>query len=95
MANEDPVYLEWLRQQPCCACGGWGPCVPHHRTGGGVGRKNHDHSAMPLHAHCHRQFHDANGHFKGWDRLRRSEWQDTMIAEHRVRYRSGDMAIPF
>lgn len=80
MANELPKHLEWLRRQPCCECGAQPPSHPHHRPGGGKGRKTHDREAIPLCARCHREFHDLNGRFKGWTRPELRGWHDTHLA---------------
>lgn len=40
-----------------------------------MGLKSHDHLAMPLCPRCHRDFHDARGAFRDWDKTRRREWQ--------------------
>jgi hypothetical protein len=34
MARELPEYANWIRRQPCAACGGPGPCEVHHSTVG-------------------------------------------------------------
>jgi len=34
MAGELPHYAQWIRRQRCAACGGPGPCEPHHAESG-------------------------------------------------------------
>lgn len=34
MAGEDPHRANWIRRQPCRACGGPGPCQLHHAESG-------------------------------------------------------------
>lgn len=51
----------------------------HHRTGAGLALKASDHEAFPLCRKHHREFHDANGLFKGWTRAQRKEWQQHMV----------------
>lgn len=89
MAGEDEKYLVWLRQQGCCITPRGEPCnmVPvqaHHRTGHGMGQKNHDHEAMPLCWLHHHRLHDLSGPFAGWtgDQLQAWQWE-------RIRYYRG------
>ena len=88
----DLEYLEWLRRQPCCS-----PYCehnprdrshPHHHRhmGAGAGKKAPDRFAMPLHWRCHRDFHDLQGAFRGWDRERLTAWQDEQVRIHRERW---------
>lgn len=80
MANELPKHLEWLRRQPCCECAHAPPSEPHHRPGGGKGRKTHDREAIPLCSQCHREFHDLNGRFRGMLRDDLREWHAGRLA---------------
>lgn len=34
MAGEDPQYVQWIREQPCCACESPFGVQAHHHTGG-------------------------------------------------------------
>ena len=95
MAREDPAYLEWLREQPCCACGKWGWSTPHHKTGAGMGKRAHDHEAMPLCVGCHKDLHEFSGRFALMGQLSRADWQDTQIREHRAMYQDGPAVVPF
>lgn len=82
MAGEDDAYLKWIRQQYCCVprCR-LEPIQAHHRTGHGMGQKNHDHEAIPLCWHHHRQLHALAGHFAGWtgDQLQAWQWEQIRI----------------
>ena len=42
----DERYLEFVRRQPCCACGGYGTIQAHHVQTKGAGRC--DYLAVPL-----------------------------------------------
>lgn len=99
MAGEDPHYMEWLRSQPCAACGHGGFVVVHHRNGAGMGLRAHDHKGIPLHNEpCHiSHLHRLRGPFDGWNLQQMRDWQDTQIREHRARYASGglDLALPY
>ena len=55
--------VEWMRAQPCVACG-QGPCETAHTKSGGVGRKADYHDTVPLCVSCHRL-----QHAKGWGSL--------------------------
>lgn len=48
-----------------------------------MGRKASDYDTMPLCYGCHDAFHHGHGHFAGWDRQRRREWQLERVAETR------------
>lgn len=75
MANEDRAYLAWIRSLPCLVCGR-GPSNAHHSNfGKGMGQRSHDHTAVPLCHKDHMDFHSVSGHFKGWQKARRKEWQ--------------------
>lgn len=97
MAGEDPAYTEWLRTQPCAACGKPGPCVPHHRTGAGMGLRAHDHEAVPLHNEpCHlSHLHKWRGPFRSFTREQMRAWHDVQIREHRARYADDPVALPY
>lgn len=75
----DAPWLGWIRSLPCCSCGARPPNHPHHATGGGMGRKSHDRETMPLCFRCHRDFHDGNGKFDGWNKAQRRLFQDLAI----------------
>lgn len=59
MAGEDRKYADWIRRQPCAKCGCSGPSECHHKTGGGMGLRAHDHDSMPLCSDCHRALHNG------------------------------------
>jgi len=87
MADEDPAYLRWLRLQSCRVCGRQGPNTAHHHTARRpLGRRAHDHDAMTLCFVCHRDFHDARGHFRAMDRDERRQWQDDCVTAQRAIY---------
>ncbi len=55
-------YLEWVKEQDCCECGGRGGDA-HHLKGlgylSGAGLKAPDTYAMSLCRGCHTDFHDG------------------------------------
>lgn len=77
----DRVYLHWVASLPCCSCGARPPSHAHHSTGGGMGMKAHDRETMPLCHKCHRDFHDGNGKFDGWNRAQRRLFQDLAVEQ--------------
>lgn len=68
MANEDRVYLDFLRKLPCSlaehgTCEG--PVHAHHPQGGkGFGQRNHDHRAISLCTKHHCERHSLSGYFR-------------------------------
>ncbi len=82
MAGEDPKHIRHLAELPCAWCGSeTGGAPPHHSTASqpGMGRKAHDHEAMPMCVKCHRDFHSASGDFRSWTKRERREWQGRMV----------------
>lgn len=69
---------------------------PPRTTGArrGKSQKASDYFAFALCAKHHRQFHDAAGQFKGWDRARRRAWQDDQVISHRARYLAEQSGEP-
>ena len=64
---ENTKYTQWVKRQPCCACGN-GSDDPHHITGngfGGMATKAHDLFVIPLCRRCHDSLH-ANT--QDWER---------------------------
>ena len=56
---ENSKYTQWIKRQPCCACGN-GSDDPHHITGngfGGMATKAHDLFVIPLCRRCHDSLH--------------------------------------
>ena len=56
---ENTKYTQWIKRQPCCACGN-GSDDPHHITGngfGGMATKAHDLFVIPLCRRCHDSLH--------------------------------------
>lgn len=56
---ENTQYTQWVKRQPCCACGN-GSDDPHHITGngfGGMATKAHDLFVIPLCRGCHDSLH--------------------------------------
>ena|ERR1017187_6096530 len=52
----DKVYLAWIREKPCIACGLEGRSeAAHTGTDGGMSQKASDYSCVPLCADCHTQ----------------------------------------
>lgn len=90
MANEDARYAEWLRRQPCRACGATEGIELHHQTGAGMGLRAHDHAAIPLCAGCHRDFHCLTGRFATWCKTDRQVWQVTQIEALRGTYQPAE-----
>lgn len=89
MANEDPDYLDWIRRQPCAACGRAAPSEPHHpRHNVAMGRRAHDHRAVPLCGlTCHVPgIHALAGRFAGWTNTRVAAWCDDVAARLFPRY---------
>lgn len=89
MADEDPDYVRWLRQQPCDVSDGcFGNVEAHHSTGlgRGKGQRNDDHTTIPLCHKHHQDFHSHRGKFFSWDREKRAHWQHERSTEYRCRY---------
>lgn len=81
---KDAAYLRRVRALPCCACPEMRGVQAHHSTSGrGMGQKASDHDTMPLCVACHNAFHVGLGMFRGWDRMRRREWQADMVRRTR------------
>lgn len=79
-----PKHLRFLRTLPCAHCQRTGPSEAHHSTAhrAGKGMKANDLDAFPLCGGprgCHRQFHDATGSFRSWDKAARRLWQRSMV----------------
>lgn len=58
-APRDPAYLDWIRTQPCTACGA-SPVHAHHHPAAGhssVGLKTSDYRTVPLCPVCHDRVH--------------------------------------
>lgn len=95
MAGEDPKHLAYLRTLRCHACRGPGG-VAHHSTASqpGMGRRSHDHEAMPMCTPCHTQFHASSGGFKRWNKEANRSWQWAAVATYRPcsveRHRTGE-----
>ncbi|RJT12818.1 DUF968 domain-containing protein [Rahnella inusitata] len=56
---ENTKYTQWVKRQPCCACGN-GSDDPHHIAGngfGGMATKAHDLFVIPLCRRCHDSLH--------------------------------------
>lgn len=80
----DPAYLDFVRSQPCCACGKPPPSHPHHKHGErtgepkGMGLKAPDSTAIPICPSDHHAWHSqgqvlAVGPDGGLDWLTRAE----------------------
>lgn len=82
---KSPRHLSFLRTLPCAFCQRTGPSEAHHSTAHrqGKGTKASDLDAFPLCAQHHRDFHDARGSFRGWDKAARRLWQRGMVALYR------------
>jgi len=53
----DRGYLDWLRLQPCVACGFPHGCDPSHHGRHGLGIKASDHDAVSMCRRCHDHWH--------------------------------------
>ena len=81
---EDRARLDWLHAQPC-AVTGRSPVDVHHDTQDrALGTKAPHSQGIPLHHDVHMDFHAATGHFKGWDRQRRRDWQTAMVLRYQT-----------
>lgn len=89
MADEDPEYIRWIKEQPCNQCGRQRGCDAHHRTGTGMAMRAHDHSAMPLCRECHMEFHAGSGPFKEMKKQARRDYQDEAIQRCRRVYNAS------
>lgn len=59
-----------------------GPVQAHHAgRKPGTALKADDSTCIPLCDAHHRQWHDANGVFKGWTKAERRMWADAAIAD--------------
>jgi hypothetical protein len=76
MADRDERYLRYIREQPCCVCGGI-DVDPHHirvgsigdgKLAAGMGQKSSDRWAVPLCRRHHDQCH-ATGEAQFWASL--------------------------
>ena len=77
---------------PCMACGSAPPSVLHHKTGAGMGLRAHDQDGMPLCDPCHKSIHSLTfGHFKGWTKDRRRNWQEWAVGLLQGEYLSEKM----
>jgi hypothetical protein len=78
MAGESLSHLQWVRGQRCVCCGA-SPCDAHHpttlRNTGEDACRAHDHFAIPVCGQHHRERHDLNGHFAGWNKLQIKCWE--------------------
>lgn len=87
MNEQQPAYLENVRNQPCCACGTDSvPRVAHHIRfvqEGGTGLKPSSWWTVPLCDRCHLQWHN-HGAFLGMDRPRSENLQLRALAKQLV-----------
>ena len=68
MRERDESYLDYIRSQPCCLCGGIDADAAHIRVGSindgkretGMGEKPSDRWAVPLCRRHHREQHSMN-----------------------------------
>lgn len=68
------------RQRPCFCCERPAPSHAHHVTyGRGKGQKVPDSEVIPLCWRCHSELHGYFGHFEGWTREQREEWQRSAL----------------
>ncbi len=100
VANEDPEYLNFVRERPCSAPGAPTGCSgrieAHHNTATrGMGQRAHDRSAFALCTGHHRAFHDGSGPFKGWNKHERREWQQGAVEKTLEAFNRPPSAFPF
>lgn len=79
MANECPLYLEWIRQQACLACGHNPAGEAHHTGRSGMGQRPDDAQAVPLCHACHMALHDLRGPFRGFERRHVKAWEGMAV----------------
>jgi hypothetical protein len=107
----DPKYLAFLRAAPCAVQPCVARSEAHHSTNApapqheksipgvkrGKSQRADDAHAFALCAKHHSEFHDARGHFEGWDRSERADWQDKQVSRYRARYEAtltGEVESP-
>ena len=63
LAEKQPEYLSYLRNQNCLRCGVMAECAHHIRQGNysGMGKKSPDWLAIPLCNRCHHDLHNTIG----------------------------------
>lgn len=80
--GSDPAYLQRVRERRCLV----GSCVdgelPSHAHH--AGPKSNDSTAVPLCSRHHREWHDANGFFRGATKEARRAWAATAITVTRA-----------
>lgn len=72
--EKDNKHLDFIRQQPCCVCGGIDTEAAHIRIGSpdhgkrgtGMAEKPSDRWCVPLCNKHHREQHDAGNELKWW-----------------------------
>lgn len=85
MANEDPNYTSWLREQPCAGCGLKPAGQVHHpRHAVAMGKRAHDHRGIPACYKCHEDVQRYRFREMTRDMLR--TWLDLVAAVLRQRY---------
>lgn len=89
MADEDPEYIRWIKQQPCHQCASRQGSDPHHKTGAGLAMRSHDHEAFPLCRVCHTAFHAGSVPFKLMVKEDRREWQEFAVRKYRKRHKES------
>lgn len=100
MAGEAPNYTDWLKTQPCAACGigghTWrGPIEVHHpRDHTGLGLRNQDRNGIPMHNRCHVfELHEMKGRFWHFNKAMRKQWERDQIARLRALYGSRESGV--
>ena len=104
----DRDYMMWVKGLACCAAaleGEAGRCegaiqAHHAGTNRGMSQKAEDRTCIPLCDRHHREWHDASGPFRPWDREERRSWALRMIGQTQARRARGGMddgsgAIPW
>jgi len=55
--RENPDYLQYIREQPCCFCDAPPPSDPHHWAGRGPrDEKRNDYETIPVCRTCHERW---------------------------------------
>jgi hypothetical protein len=85
ITHVDKKYREWMRLEPCDYCGRtWVDVCLAHRSGGGMGKKDHDKCGIALCHECHKMEHTGSSTFrdmlliktgKTWEQHAEKHWE--------------------
>ncbi|WP_191965710.1 DUF968 domain-containing protein [Oryzomonas sagensis] len=82
--ERSPMYLSFIRRQPCAMCGRLDGINSHHTEGGGMSTKGSDFKTIPLCYLCHHRLHNQHGKRGPWGADKLAE----MIAGYNERFRA-------